>query len=116
MKKVYKILIIDDEESILAMGEEVLAREGYKVTTINDSEKAINLFSSNKYDLVITDFNMPKFNGLEVIDKLKEHSPETPCILWSGTLEEDIPVLSEFLKKPFDVNALISIVKNILSK
>ena len=116
MESKYKILVVDDEEVILNLIEAVLSNKSYIVTKTNNSEEAMVLISLNKYDLMITDLDMPIFNGFEIIAKVRKINPGTAIILISGSLIEKVPKFITFLQKPFDINNLISAVKEEFKK
>jgi len=81
-----RILIIDDEYFIVDIGREMLSRHGYLVEIETDPIEALNMFRdrSDQYDLVITDWTMPKMNGEELIRELRIARPEIPIILCTG--------------------------------
>ncbi len=67
------ILIIDDDPVMLTTIQYILNREGYNVTITKDGMEAFELLDNYLYDIVITDLMMPKMNGLEVINKLRNN-------------------------------------------
>ena len=118
-KKIKKILIVDDEAGILEVIESVLTDKGYSVDKTTDSVEAIEMGLKNDYDLLITDLIMPKCNGIQVIGALKAIKPELLTILCSGNLMDEINkfnVSDEMISKPFDCDALSSIVEKVLLK
>ncbi|MCF6249510.1 MAG: response regulator, partial [Desulfobacula sp.] len=85
------ILIIDDEISILKSLSSFFKDEGYLVLSAEDGDKGLKLFSKNAIDIVLTDLRMPKMDGLDVMEAILKHSPETPMIVVSGAgKKEDI--------------------------
>jgi len=80
MKK--SILLIDDEEIILAGLGSVLRKNGYEVTTANSGEEGLEKFYDES--LIITDFMMPGINGIDVLKKIKEKEPLTMVIIITG--------------------------------
>lgn len=78
------ILIVDDEELICELLDEYLA-EDFQVKAISNPEQALEIIRTNQFDLIITDLNMPKINGLEIISEAKKCSPNTPVIIMSGS-------------------------------
>jgi two-component system response regulator PilR (NtrC family) len=70
-----KILVVDDELSMREFLEIMLKKSGYEVESVSDPEQAVLRVENDVYDLVITDILMPKMNGLELLRKIKEHSP-----------------------------------------
>ncbi len=81
-----RILLIDDEPSLLKVGERVLRQSGYEVQSCLDPEEALRLFQSApaSFDLVITDFSMPGLTGLDLAAKLREMRPQVPILICTG--------------------------------
>ncbi len=76
-----RILAIDDSPSIRALVSTALGTDGHGVTAAVDGAEALTLVSSQAFDLVITDFNMPKLNGLEFIKRYREKNKFTPVLV-----------------------------------
>ncbi len=111
------ILMVDDEELLLTMGQTVLTSFGYKVLIADSATKALEIFSSGAQtiDLVITDLVMPVVSGRELMERLRQLSPAVRIICSSGYLrnpgqEGDVG----FLKKPFTAQDLLRKVKQAL--
>lgn len=117
-----RILLVDDEKSIIKLGVRVLQNAGYHVTGINDSTDALNLFisSPNDFDLVITDMAMPGMVGSELSKKILTIRPDIPIIICSGYSEklekEKAKVLNvaAYLDKPLDVESLVKNIREVL--
>ena len=71
-----KILLVDNEADITYALENALENYGYSIYSFNDSMLALNSYKSNFYDLVILDIKMPKMDGFELCNKIKERDPE----------------------------------------
>jgi len=80
----FKILIVDDNEMGLLARKQVLCELGHRVTVVSSARKAIERFTSEPFDLVVTDYKMPDMDGIEVIRRARAHNPEIPIILISG--------------------------------
>jgi DNA-binding response OmpR family regulator len=80
----YSILLVDDDPFILTGIGQSLEGEGYRVTTAENGETALNLLDSAAFDLVITDLVMDKVDGIEVLKKAKECKPESMVIILTG--------------------------------
>lgn len=112
------ILMIDDEDLLLTMGQMVLSSFGYNVLTANSGAKGLQLFQENagKIDLVITDLVMPQMSGREVMERLRALAPDVRIICASGFMR---PTGSEdeenYLQKPFTSQDLLRKVKQALS-
>lgn len=108
------ILVIDDEESVVALMDEFLSYLGYNVIAHSDSVEAMNIFEKqpDRFQAVITDMTMPKITGLEVVEKVRSINENVPIILASGyfdTMEEEM--ISgiknlKFIKKPYELSSL----------
>ncbi|MCP4022152.1 MAG: PAS domain S-box protein [Desulfobacteraceae bacterium] len=80
------ILFVDDEESLITMGTQIMEKLGYSVTAKTDPQEALALFKLDPtmFDLVITDMTMPGISGDQLIQKILELRPNTPIILCTG--------------------------------
>jgi CheY-like chemotaxis protein len=112
------ILMVDDEDLLLTMGQTVLSAYGYKVLTANSGPKALEIVSQSKIpiDLVITDLVMPTMSGQELVEHLRRLSPQIRVLRTSGfvrPLHDDENDLI-YLQKPFTSQELLSKVKNAL--
>jgi CheY-like chemotaxis protein len=118
------ILLIDDEEIILASLQRVLKVSGYRVVAVKDSLEALRLFGSEpaEFDLVITDLTMPKMTGIELAGKLLEIRPDIPVILCTGfndvinDREAKSHGIRELLLKPTDIRELKTTVRKALER
>jgi DNA-binding response OmpR family regulator len=79
-----KILVLDDEPSILLMLKKMLERAGHEVDLALNGREGMELFEKNKPDLLITDIIMPQKEGLEIILELRKKHPELKIIAISG--------------------------------
>lgn len=118
-----KLLIVDDEESMRDFLRVMLIKEGYKVSTAESGEKAVDLFKEEIFDLVITDIQLGKgINGVEVLKRIKKISPETIFLMVTAyaTIETAIEAFREgawdYMLKPFDVNDIKMKIANALEK
>jgi two-component system cell cycle sensor histidine kinase/response regulator CckA len=112
------VLIIDDEDLLLTMGEMVLSSFGYKVLTANSGARALEIFTqkSSEIDLVITDLVMPQMSGRELIERIRRHSPNMKVICASGFARpSSAEERQNYLQKPFASQDLLRKVKQVLS-
>ena len=87
MTTLKKILLVDNEADITYALENALENYGYSIYSFNDSMLALNSYKSNFYDLVILDIKMPKMDGFELYNKIKERDPEVKiCFLTASEL------------------------------
>ncbi|MFC2048969.1 response regulator [Elusimicrobiota bacterium] len=119
-----RILIVDDELSILIICEKFLSRQGYNITTANSLDDFKTIFEENNFDLVLSDFNINRESGLEVLSIVKNKAPSTGVIIMSGSLLNlDMEtILSKnnapdaFLTKPFEKDELVGTVNSYFSE
>lgn len=111
-----KILVVDDEESVRKTLARALKRLSLEVWEAEDGEKGLELALSNAFDLVITDYQMPMLDGMELIARCRQQYPKLPFILISGEQLENIERRDEvyFLRKPFSMKDLTSLMRYIL--
>jgi two-component system response regulator PilR (NtrC family) len=115
-----KILVVDDQESMREFLEIMLTKEGYQVLVAEDGEHACSILDKETFDLVITDIRMRNINGIGVLKKVKDRSPEAMVILISAfaTPETAVEAMKEgaydYIPKPFKVNDLKRVVKDAL--
>ena len=114
------ILVVDDAPEIRFSISEVLKREGFAVDVACDGQEAIEKFGKNFFDVVITDLSMPRKNGMDVLGFLKEHSPETICIIITGfgTIHGAVEAMRQgafdYLTKPVKLGEVIVVVDKAL--
>jgi len=119
-----RILLVDDEEAIRKICAETLVRYGYHVDTAEDGETGWEMlnaanFDSDAYDLLITDNNMPRLSGFDLVKRLRLAHLDLPVIMASGMvnlsrLDTKSLGLAAILAKPFFPNDLIKAVKTVL--
>ncbi|MBU0481895.1 MAG: response regulator [Proteobacteria bacterium] len=111
----HKILLVDDEESIHLLYREELEDAGYEVLSAMNGEEALNILKGTKPNLVILDINMPGMNGIDVLRKIKEASPDLPVILSSAYQEfkQDLSSWASdaFIVKSADMSELLEAVE-----
>lgn len=116
-----RILVVDDEKSILDLLEEILTSRGHDVVTAVDGEEAIGLLHTDRFDLIITDIVMPGKTGLDVLNEARDIDPRYPVIVITGnpsdeTTEKLIRVgAHEFIVKPFDNDRVLMAVTKLLA-
>ena len=115
-----RILYADDDPDVLRLGQRVLTRSGYMVTTASDGAEALAALRQDCYDLLITDFQMPRVTGLDLIRELRMARFAIPVILASGVLSTGIDEdrrhfgCEAVLAKPFTEEQLVSTVRSVL--
>ncbi len=83
-----RILLVDDNANGLAARKSVLEELGYSIVTCTSGADALEQFTSrDPFDLVVTDYKMPRMDGLELIGRLRKHTPGLPIVLISGYVD-----------------------------
>ena len=118
-----KILFVDDEETILEIGEIILQHGGYQVMTALSGEEALEIFSSGEdIDLVLLDLSLPGISGRQVFEKMWEMKPGVKVILASGFDissggEEMLEMgAKKFIQKPYHMTQLLEEVKEVIEE
>jgi two-component system alkaline phosphatase synthesis response regulator PhoP len=118
------ILIVDDERDILDLIEYNLKKEGFVVVTAEDGEEGIERARQIRPDLVLLDIMMPKMDGLEVIDMMRQDAnlKDIPVIFLTARSDEKTEVkgldrgADDFLTKPISTTKLVSRIKAVLRR
>ena len=115
------ILMVDDEDLLLTMGETILSAYGYRVLTANSGQKALDILSKldTPVDLVITDLVMPAMSGRELSEHIQRLAPGTRILCTSGfvrPVQEDEAADQTYLQKPFTSRDLLLKVKGMLAE
>ena len=87
MKPKRTILCVDDNEQSLSIRKVMLETRGYRVIACQNGQEALDHFKRGGVDLVLSDLIMPGFDGHRLIDEIKNLSPSTPAILFSGKIK-----------------------------
>ena len=115
-----RLLVVDDDISLRRLSTEVLSISGYAVDTAEDGAAAWDALNADRYDLMITDNNMPNLSGMELLKKLYTNRMALPVIMATGTLPEEefaqCPWLqpAATLLKPYTVEELLGAVDVVL--
>ena len=116
------ILLIEDEDSIRRVLKKVLQQDNqsYKFTEATDGQEGILTIKKQHFDLILCDIKMPKKDGIEVLDFIRNHTPTTPVVMISGhgNLETAVQAMRmgafDYISKPPDLNHLLSTVRSAL--
>jgi DNA-binding NtrC family response regulator len=117
-----KILIIEDDARIRAVLKEILEEKDHDVQEAADGQEGFKKLEQGSFDLCLCDIKMPKMDGLEVLDKVKEVGIATNFIVISahGTIDVAVEAVKkgafDFLQKPFDLGRLEITLRNALDK
>lgn len=117
-----KILVIDDEKSILDLLDMVFKKEGYQVETSLSATKGLGLIDKQDFDLILCDIKLPQMNGMEILERVKAKRPDIPVIMITayGTTKQAVEALKagalDYVVKPFDMEELKIIIAQGLEK
>jgi CheY-like chemotaxis protein len=98
-----RILLVEDDPACQMSTAMVLQHLGHNVATADDAEEGLARFNCDSYDLVVTDNRMPGMSGVELAARLKQRSPATPVVIYSGCPEAEQGQADAFLAKPGSV-------------
>lgn len=109
-----RVLLVDDEETLRALGQAMLERLGFEVLTASDGREAVALYRQHReqIDLVLLDLTMPHMDGEEAFRELRQINPEVRVVLCSGYTEQDVTArfagkgLAGFIQKPYTLQDL----------
>ena len=123
----FRVLTVDDERMITKIVCDVLMSLGFHdITTATDGYKAIALLSKNKYDFIITDWQMPDMSGIDLVNFIRRApesiAPTTPIIMLTGNTEAHHVItaleagVNGYLIKPFSAEQLVRRIRAIIEK
>ncbi len=114
-----KILIVDDEKNILKLYKAELEDEGYTVVSANSGTEALQLFESEKPDIVTLDILMPDMDGIQVLRLMKEKNPKIPIIMLTAYDYRDdfsVWVADAYVVKSSDLTPLKGTIADLLRR
>ena len=116
-----RILVADDDQTLLKLLKEILTSRGHEVVTVVDGQEAIDRLQTERFDLVITDIVMPRKTGVDVLKKARDIDPRYPVIVITGNASEETTEklirvgAYEFIVKPFDNERVLTAVTKLLA-
>ncbi len=117
-----KILIADDEPTVLEFIRQALSSQPWVVELAKDGREALDLLSSQHFDVAVLDLEMPHLNGMQVLEEVQGRGIETDLLILTGygTVEVAVSAIKkgvkDFLTKPFKADELIGSIKNLIAK
>lgn len=117
-----KALVIDDDVSTLELMRFQLEAEGFEVSTAENGNTALNYLKEKKFDVVLTDLNLPDVGGIEIVKQIKETMPETEIIMITGfgSTEKAIEATKAgafyYVEKPVDFDELLILIGKALER
>jgi CheY-like chemotaxis protein len=116
MSKAEKILVVDDERGIRYLLSDVLSDAGFEVSIARDGQESLDQLKENRFDLVITDINMPRLDGIEMLKRMKLAGRKEKVIIMTANLldlkfeEAEVPHVVKKFQKPFIIESLLDVV------
>lgn len=116
----HDILYVEDDAALRSLSANLLLKAGYRVEVAEDGQAGWEVLRLGSYDLLITDHEMPRLNGLELVKRLRSAGQTLPVILSSGSVDADEVHQDDWLrvaatlKKPFKPEDLLETVKQVL--
>lgn len=117
-----RVLFVDDERNIAEMMQSELPRMGHTTTVAQSPKEALEAAAKNVFDAAIIDLRMPGGSGWDVVDYLREHSPETDCVISTGHGDRDDAIRAirmgayDFLPKPVSLFEIGNVLDRIAAK
>lgn len=118
--RVYKILLIDDDVNCLDSIGQILRRDGYEVTAVDDGRKALNMFPKSNFDLVIVDLHLPDVDGIYVLKEIRKSNGKVPVIVMTSDTSKESKFSAleagaySFIAKPINIPSFRNIVAKAL--
>ena len=113
-----RMLVVDDDEAVRAVTKEMLRHGNYDVECVGSGPAALDLLSSETFDLILLDVGMPGMSGADVYEVIRERWPQQKVLFMTGYAEEEIQGLDHdltwVLSKPFKLQALNDAVSAIV--
>ncbi|GFO58231.1 diguanylate cyclase response regulator [Geomonas silvestris] len=111
-----ELLVVDDEETLRSVVSQVLSADGFEVAEAASGEEALAVFREKSHPLVITDIRMGGMSGIELLEEIKRHNPDTQVVIMTSHASLDTALSAmrngayDYLVKPFESLDLISAV------
>jgi len=117
-----KMLVIDDEDVVLDSCRKIFTDEGFDVVTTNSPEEGLKLVNDTNFDIILCDWKMPGFDGMDVIEELYKRSPDSAIVMISGypSVERATEAMKrgalDYVPKPFTPEEISQAVQRALKK
>jgi DNA-binding NtrC family response regulator len=111
------VLVVDDEESVRIILKQMLDKGGYGVGLASNGVEALNKMKSTKFDMLISDINMPVMDGVALLQKSKELYPAIPVIFITAYGKDKVIMeamkagLSDYIEKPFRMDEVLQTIR-----
>lgn len=114
-----RILVVDDDPSLLELLVDTLNAIGYTTTSAGNGVEALEILKHDSFDLMITDIKMPEVDGLQLLRKVRHHYPLLPVLFITGVASQDIigqATPDGFLAKPFRISQIEQLIEDALAR
>lgn len=117
-----RMLVIDDDPAVLRSCEAIFRDNGFEVETTDNPEQGLKMSTEHHYGVILCDWKMPGFNGLDVISELEERAPDSAVVMFSGYPSVDRATEAikrgamDFLAKPFTPDEIIHVVQKAVNR
>jgi CheY-like chemotaxis protein len=113
-----RILVVDDNGIFRNLVSTMLARLGYDVSTADSGESGLNIFLKNKFDVVLSDFEMPGMDGVAFARSVKNSSPLTRVVIMTGSdtgtvFSTENPAVDKVISKPFTMEEIGETIRSV---
>ena len=116
-----KVLVVDDNKAMTTIIQTMIEKKNHRVITANDGENGYSAYLQFKPDLVLTDIQMPRKNGFELMTRIRSHNPSIMGIYMTGDPDRFLPRLKkeqnrhqvDFICKPFTLSELSMVLSKL---
>ena len=118
----FNVLVIEDEQRVADLLQSGLEENGYKVSVASDGVQGLNLFLTNKFDLILSDIILPKMGGFELCKEIRKKDADIPILMLTalGSTDDKLEGFDagadDYLTKPFDFRELLARVAVLLKR
>ena len=116
-----KILVVDDNNVFRIVVSKMLSRLGYEVSSADSGENGLRIFLKNKFDIVLSDYEMPGMDGVALACIVKKSAPRTRVVIMTGAGKETVysresTAVDEVISKPFTLVEIDEAIQNLSGK
>jgi len=117
-----KVLVVDDEKGIRFLLSEVLLAHGFEVSLASDGQESLDKLENDRFDLVVTDINMPRLDGVAMLKSMKKTGRSEKVIIMTGDPSDqrlsdtEMPNVVTRILKPFGIENFLSVVSSAMGK
>jgi len=116
MEKPKRVLVVDDEKGIRFLLSDALSNRGFEVSLASDGQESLEKLEKDRFDLVVTDINMPGLDGVAMLKSMKKTGRREKIIIMTGDpadgrlVDEELPDVECHLSKPFGIENFLDVV------